>query len=50
MKRFIGILLVATLTLGMAVSAGATQTITFDDSGNGTVTDKAAEEKKEEKK
>lgn len=50
MKKITGLFLAMTLTLGMAVSAGATQTITFDDSGNGTVTDKKTEEKKEEKK
>ncbi len=47
MKKIIGIIMILTLTLGMTVSAGATQTITFDDSGNGTVTQK--EEKKEDK-
>ena len=55
MKRMIGLLTVLTLTIGMTVSVGATQAITFDDSGNGTVTEKETkkeeqpEEKKEEK-
>ena len=36
----ISIITVLALTLGMTVSAGASQVITFDDSGNGTVTEK----------
>lgn len=37
MKKFISLLLTATMVLGMTVSVGATQVITFDD-GNTTVT------------
>ena len=43
MKKLISIITVLTLTIGMTVSAGATQTITFDDSGKGTVTDNSKE-------
>lgn len=44
MKRLVSIIMAATLTIGMAVSVGATQqTITFDESGKGTVTDKSKE-------
>ena len=49
MKKLISILTLLTLTLGMSISAQATQAITFDESGNGTVTNKT-EEKKEETK
>jgi len=43
MKKLISIITVLTLTIGMTVSAGATQAITFDESGNGTVTEKSKE-------
>ena len=36
-------MIVLTLTLGMTVSAYASQAITFDESGNGTVTEKGSE-------
>ena len=49
MKKLISILTLLMLTLGMSISAQATQAITFDESGNGTVTNKT-EEKKEETK
>lgn len=39
MKKMISIITVLALTLGMTVSAGASQVITFDDSGKGTVTE-----------
>ena len=48
MKRLTGLFLTMTLAVAMTISAGATQAITFDDSGKGTVTQK--EEKKEEEK
>lgn len=48
MKKTVGIILSLVLMLGMTVNAGASQTITFDDSGNGTVTDN--KEDKAEKK
>ena len=38
MKKITAIITMLTLTLGMTVSAYASQTITFDESGNGTVT------------
>ena len=38
MKKLIAIITVLTLTIGMTVTASASQTITFDESGNGTVT------------
>lgn len=40
MKKFLCMLLTATLVLGTAVSASATQVITFDETGTGTVTTK----------
>ncbi|MCR5672431.1 MAG: DUF1002 domain-containing protein [Lachnospiraceae bacterium] len=40
MKKTISLLMTLTLVFGMTVNAWATQTITFDDSGNGTVTNK----------
>ena len=40
MKKILSIITALTLTMTMTVSAGATQVITFDDSGNGTVTEK----------
>ena len=43
MKKLVSIITVLTLTIGMTVSTGATQTITFDDSGKGTVTDNSKE-------
>ena len=43
MKKIMSIITVLALTLGMTVSAGASQVITFDESGKGTVTDKTAE-------
>ena len=43
MKKLVSIITVLTLAAGMTISAGATQTITFDDSGNGTVTEKSKE-------
>ena len=49
MKRIICMITAFTLAIGMTVSAGATQAITFDESGNGTVTDKTKDEKKDEK-
>lgn len=50
MKKLTGV--IATLALGMlmTVNAGATQTITFDDSGNGTVTTQPEKKETEEKK
>ena len=61
MKKVIALITVLSLTMGMCVNVGATQTITFDDSGNGTVstptetptptpTEAAKDDKKEEKK
>ena len=53
MKRLTGLLITVTMMIAMTVSAKATQAITFDESGNGTVTqkeDKKEEEKKEESK
>ncbi|MCR5301190.1 MAG: DUF1002 domain-containing protein [Lachnospiraceae bacterium] len=41
MKKFISIITVLALTIGMTVSVGASQVITFDESGNGTVTNKS---------
>ena len=49
MKKIISIITIMTLSLCMTVSAGASQAITFDESGNGTVTDKK-EEKKDDTK
>lgn len=49
MKKIISFVTVLALTLGMTLSVGATQTITFDDSGKGTVTDGSAEEKEKSK-
>lgn len=44
MKRLVSIITAVTLSIGMTVSVGATQqTITFDESGKGTVTDKSKE-------
>ena len=43
MKKIISLITVLSLTLGMCISAGATQTITFDDEGNGTVTESSGE-------
>lgn len=43
MKKLVSMITVLTLAAGMTISAGATQTITFDDSGNGTVTEKSKE-------
>ncbi len=37
MKKIVSIITILTLSIGMCISAQATQTITFDDSGNGTV-------------
>ncbi len=50
MKKIISLIMIMTLALSMTVSAGASQAITFDESGNGTVTEKGKEEKKEEEK
>ncbi len=47
MKKVTGIILVLTFILGMTVNAGAQQTITFDESGEGTVT--YTDDTKEEK-
>ena len=44
MKKITAIITILTLILGMTVNAGASQVITFDESGNGTVTDKSKEE------
>ena len=44
MKKIVSMITVLTLALGMTINAGATQTITFDDSGNGTVTEKGKED------
>lgn len=38
MKKFICLLLTVTMVIGMTVSAGATQVITFDDNGDASVT------------
>ncbi|MCR5473626.1 MAG: DUF1002 domain-containing protein [Lachnospiraceae bacterium] len=43
MKKFICIIMTLALFMGMTVSAYATQTITFDDDGNGTVTQNTGE-------
>ena len=44
MKKFICIIMTLALFMGMTVSAYATQTITFDDDGNGTVTQNTDEQ------
>ncbi len=43
MKKIVSIITVLTLTLSMAVTAMGSQAITFDESGNGTVTEKSKE-------
>lgn len=43
MKKIISLITILALTSAMTVSVGATQTITFDDSGNGTVTENSKE-------
>ena len=47
MKKVTGLILILTFILGMTVNAGAQQTITFDESGEGTVT--YTDDTKEEK-
>lgn len=49
MKKIISIILALTLTFGMTVSVAAKQTITFDDSGEGTVTITDDDESKDNK-
>ncbi len=44
MKKFTCLLMTLIMTVSMTVSAFATQTIVFDESGNGTVTDQTATE------
>ncbi len=50
MKKISGLFITLILMTAMTLSVGATQAITFDDSGKGTVTQKEEEKKDEEKK